>query len=203
MATIYDVDPNELIEKAAEELKKIKEIEPPVWASYVKTGRHKERPPMKQDWWYTRAAAVLRFIYRVGPIGVSKLRTKYGGKKRRGFKPPHFYRGSGNITRKILQQLEKAGLLKKTEKGTHKGRVTTPKGKSFLDKIATSLVGSIKKETVEVKKTEHKKEEPKKEEKEKLPTTEELVRKTKEFAKRKKKITAQDLVEEVKKAKNE
>ena len=141
MSNIYDIDQSELVEKAAEELKKIKEIEPPAWAAYVKTGMHKERPPIKQDWWYTRAAAILRYIYRVKLIGVSKLRTRYGGKKNKGHKPSHFYKGSGNIIRKILQQLEKAGFLKKTEKDVHKGREITPKGKSFLDKIATQIAG--------------------------------------------------------------
>ncbi|MEK6939747.1 MAG: 40S ribosomal protein S19, partial [Nanoarchaeota archaeon] len=41
--------------------------------------------------------------------------------------------------RKILQQLEKSGLVKQTEKGVHKGRILTPKGTSFLDKIAVQL----------------------------------------------------------------
>ena len=45
-------------------------------------------------------------IYRHGPIGVSKLRTKYGGKKNRGHKPEHFYKGSGSVARKVLQQFE-------------------------------------------------------------------------------------------------
>ena len=201
MATIYQVDPEELIEKAAEELKKIKEIEPPAWAAYVKTGMHKERPPIKQDWWYIRSASILRHIYKVGMVGVSKLRTRYGGKKRKGHKPSHFHRGSGSIIRKILQQLEKAGFLKKAEKGAHKGRAITPKGKSLLDKAATQLLGNVKKEVKEKKETK-KEEKPTKEEKketkkeEKLPTTDELVKQTKEFAKRKKKVTAQDLVDE-------
>ena len=137
MTTMYDIDSQELILKAAEELKKIPEIKPPVWAPFVKTGMHKERPPMNHDWWYIRTASVLRIIYRLGPIGVSKLRTKYGGKKNRGTKTEHFYKGSGNILRKSLQQLEKAGLVKFAEKGIHKGRIITPKGSSFLDKIAT------------------------------------------------------------------
>ena len=86
MASIYDVNANELIEKVAEELKKISEIKPPAWASYVKTGVHKQRPPVEADWWFMRTAAILRSIYRLGPVGVSKLRTKYGGKKDRGHK---------------------------------------------------------------------------------------------------------------------
>ena len=141
MPTMYDVESQELILKAAEELKKIPEIKPPVWAAFVKTGMHKERPPADSDWWYLRTASVLRTVYRLGPVGVSKLRAKYGGKKNRGVKKEHFYKGSGSILRKSLQQLEKAGFVKFTEKGVHKGRIATPKGKSFLDKIATQISG--------------------------------------------------------------
>ncbi len=141
MATMYDADAQELIVKAAEELKKIPEIKAPEWAPFVKTGMHKERPPANKDWWYLRTASVLRTVYRLGPVGVSKLRTKYGGRKSRGVKKRHQYKGSGNILRKVLQQLEKAGFVKFAEKGIHKGRIVTPKGKSFLDKIASQIQG--------------------------------------------------------------
>ena len=138
--TVYDVNQNELIEKASEELKKIKEVQPPAWAKFVKTGVSKERPPVDKNWWYKRIAALLRRLYTSkGPIGVSKLRTKYGSKKRRGYKPGAFYKGSGNIIRKGLQQLEKAGFATKGAKGVHKGRIITPQGKSFLDKIAKTI----------------------------------------------------------------
>ena len=156
---LYDVEPIELIEKTAEELKKIEAIKPPIWASFVKTGMHKERPPARDDWWYIRAAAILRAVRKSGPVGVQKLRTKYGGKKGRGHKPEHFYRGSGNIIRKILQQLEKAELIKKGEKGVHKGRVVTPKGISMLDKVADSIAKAKPKEE------KQKEEKPKVEEK--------------------------------------
>ena len=158
MTTMYDADSQELIQKAAEELKKIPEIKPPEWAPFVKTGMHKERPPVDSNWWYVRIASVLRTVYRLGPVGVSKLRTKYGGKKNRGVKKEHFFKGSGNILRKALQQLEKAGLVKFAEKGVHKGRIITPKGKSFLDKIAAQIAGLPKHEIKPLEKTETKKE---------------------------------------------
>ena len=132
MTTIEDTEPYELIEKTAAELKKIQEIHPPKWAHFVKTGTFKERPPMKEDWWYVRTAAIFRTIYKLGPIGVSKLRTKYGGKGNRGSAPEHHYKGSGAIIRRILQQLEKAELIKQTQKGRHKGRIVTGKGQAFL-----------------------------------------------------------------------
>ena len=138
---MYDAEPQELIEKTAQELKKMPEIKAPEWAPFVKTGMHKQRPPADKEWLFLRVASVLRTVYRLGPIGVEKLRQKYGGKKNRGHKKEHFFKGSGNILRKSLQQLEKAGLIKFVEKGVHKGRVVTPKGKSFLDKIATQISG--------------------------------------------------------------
>src|SRR3989344_4204340 len=139
MATIYDVNPNKLISKAAEELKKLESIKPPVWAPFVKTGVHKERVPVEKDFWYKRSASVLRKLYILGPVGVNKLRVKYGGKKNRGTKPEETREGSGNIIRKILQQLEKTEFIKQTEVGNHKGRVITSKGKKFLDGIAKTL----------------------------------------------------------------
>ncbi|MCP3685528.1 MAG: 30S ribosomal protein S19e [bacterium] len=139
MSIVFDVPQNDLILKVSGELKKFPEIKAPEWASFAKTGAHKERPPVDEEWWHMRAAAILRSIYKLGPIGVSKLRTKYGGKKNRGVKAEKFYKGSGSVARKILQQLEKAGLIKYAEKGVHKGRIITPKGTSILDRAALEL----------------------------------------------------------------
>jgi small subunit ribosomal protein S19e len=136
---IYDVPTNDLIEKTAVKLKAIDQITPPEWAKFVKTGVHKERPPVNPDWWYIRAASVLRKIHILGPVGVAKLRRKYGGKKNRGVQAEKTFKGSGNIVRKILQQLEAAGLAAQTVKKTHKGRVITPKGMSLLEKTAQEL----------------------------------------------------------------
>jgi len=134
---MYDVSQQELIEEVAKDLKGI--IQKPEWADFVKTGVHKERPPLRDDWWFVRAAAILRTVHLRGPIGVSKLRTKYGGRQRRGVKPERFVKGSGSIIRHILQQLESAELIKQAERGVHKGRVTTPKGDSLLFQAAKRL----------------------------------------------------------------
>lgn len=136
MAKAFEVEPGKLISEVAEELKKEDEIKAPSWAPFVKTGRHKERPPVKADWWETRAAAVLRSVAKLGPVGVSKLTVKYGGKPNRGHKPGRFRRGSGSIARKALQQLEKAGLVKQTRKGVHRGRIITDKAADILNKAA-------------------------------------------------------------------
>jgi len=134
------INPQQFVEKLAEKLKTISEIKAPEWATYVKTGRHKERPPVDRDWWHKRVASVLYKVLRYGPIGVSKLRRAYGGRKNRGVKPEHFYKGSGNILRKALQQLEKAELVKKSDKGVHKGKIVTPKGASLIHNIAKTMI---------------------------------------------------------------
>lgn len=137
MATIFDVKPQSLIKKVAEELKEEEIIEMPGWARFVKTGVSRERQPDQQDWWYVRAAAILRTLYKEGSFGVSKLRKKYGGKKNRGSKPEKFYPASGKIIRTILQQLEEADLVELKEK---EGREITPEGKSFLDRTASKIL---------------------------------------------------------------
>ncbi len=139
MATVYDVDATQLIETVAPKLQEMENIDAPEWSLFAKTGVHKERAPDREDWWYIRSAAVLRSVYERGPIGVSKLRTKYGGKRDRGHKTEHFYKGSGAVIRNILQQLEKEGLVEKKIEGLRKGRVITAKGKSLLDKTATDI----------------------------------------------------------------
>jgi len=194
MSNIYDIDQSELVEKAAEELKKLSEIKPPEWATFAKTGAHKEMPPAKKDWWYIRAASVMRIIYKLGPIGVSKLRTKYGGKKNRGVKPGTFYKSSGNILRKVLQQLEKEGLVKQLEKEKRKGRIITPKGKSFLDKIATQIAGPRAKKLQQQVKEEKKVDKAVKKEAPKKPQAKKEAKPEEKPAKKEEKKPAKDKV---------
>jgi small subunit ribosomal protein S19e len=132
MVTVRDVPADKLINRLKEELKKFKEISPPHWAKFVKSGVHRERPPEQEDFWFIRAASILRRIYLNGPVGVSRLRSYYGGARKRGSRPRHFRKASGAIIRKILQQLEKVNLIEKNKRG----RKVTAKGKKFLDKIA-------------------------------------------------------------------
>ena len=142
MATVYDVPADLLIQRVADKLKEMEEFKPPEWAAFVKTGVHKERAPEQPDWWYIRVAAIFRKVYTDGPVGIERLRTVYGGRKRRGAEPPKFRKGSGSIIRKALQQLEKAGFVKQTSEG----RVVTPQGRSFLDKTAAELKRELVKE---------------------------------------------------------
>ena len=112
MTTAYDVPADVLIDRLSGYLKEnIREIQPPEWSGYVKTGSQAERVPQNPDWWYVRSASILRKLYMNGPVGVSRLRKDYGGRKRRGVRPAHFAKAGGNIIRTVLQQLEQAGFL--------------------------------------------------------------------------------------------
>ncbi|PKP54334.1 MAG: 30S ribosomal protein S19e [Candidatus Altiarchaeales archaeon HGW-Altiarchaeales-3] len=143
MATIYDVSAAELIDEVANDLKKREKFPQPEWVKFVKTGVHKERRPENPNWWWIRAASILRKIYMNGPIGVSRLRTVYGGRKNKGVKPEKSMKGSGKIVRSILQEFDNLNFTKKTLRtpmSSAKGRVITPEGQSYMDKIATDIL---------------------------------------------------------------
>lgn len=136
MVSVKDVPADIFIERLSMYIKsEVESVKPPEWSLWVKTGVSRERPPDDPGWWYKRAASILRKLYLRGPLGVDDLRLMYGGRKDRGVRPEHFYKGGGAIIRKIMQQLEEAGLVEKTPKG----RVLTSKGRSLLDKLAASI----------------------------------------------------------------
>jgi small subunit ribosomal protein S19e len=132
--TIFAQNPVRYIPALAEALKKVPEFEVPEWAMYVKTGVSRERPPMAEDFWFTRSASILRQLYIHGVVGVGKLRTRYGSRKDRGGRPDKFFKASGKIIRVILQQAEAAGLVEKILRMQH-GRRLTQQGRDFLDSI--------------------------------------------------------------------
>ena len=138
ISVVYEMLGGEYNKKLAELLKDIPEIKEPEWAKFVKTGVAKQRPPQEKDFWYKRAASILRQIYIRKVVGVNRLRTRYGSKQNRGMKPEKFKKSSGKIIRTILQQSEKAGLIekyKKSEIGIRAGRKLTNKGKELLEGV--------------------------------------------------------------------
>lgn len=132
---VYDVPARELIEAVALDLETKFNVAKPAFVEYVKTGSHKERAPDQKNWFYVRMASLLYRVYKEGSVGVSSLRTYYGGKKRRGVKPPIFRKASGKVIRLGLQNLEKSGLIMKGAKG----RVISPKGVSYLNKKSNEV----------------------------------------------------------------
>ncbi|MGD9275876.1 MAG: 40S ribosomal protein S19 [Candidatus Pacearchaeota archaeon] len=140
MISVFDLPAQEYNLKLADALKKLPEFEEPEWAKFVKSSPSKERPIDDPDFWHKRAASILRQIYKKKIVGVNRLRTKYGSRKNRGFRPEKFQRAGGKIIRTILQQADKAGFTEiakdiKNVRSRRPGRQLTEKGKKFLEEV--------------------------------------------------------------------
>jgi small subunit ribosomal protein S19e len=142
MVTLYDVPADDLIREVAERLED--RIEEPDWMNYAKTGASKELPPQQEDFWHVRAGSLLRKVAVSGPIGVDRLATEYGGRKRGTNRyrvaQPRSETGSKKVIRTILQQLEDEDLVETAE---GEGRRITPEGRSLLDNVAADVLESL------------------------------------------------------------
>jgi len=119
--------------------KNVKEVNPPAWSAFAKTGPSRKRPPHDPDWWYVRAASILRKLYMRGPLGTSRLRAVYGGRKDYSMRKAHKSRSGGSSIRKILQQLEQAGLVAHDKKG----RFIQSEGRRLIDRITMELAKEV------------------------------------------------------------
>lgn len=136
ISSVYEMPANEYNTKLAEALKQIPEFKEPEWSLFVKSGVSRVKPPTNKDFWFKRAASILRQAYIRNIIGVNRLRTRYGGKQNRGMRPERFKKASGKIIRVILQQAEAAGLLEKYNvSGKRAGRKLTAKGRELMEGI--------------------------------------------------------------------
>ncbi|KAI3320381.1 40S ribosomal protein S19 [Xylariaceae sp. AK1471] len=153
--SVRDVDAHKFIETYSQFLKRQGKLPVPGWVDTVKTGVSRELPPQvshyrtiprfdmsldsypaieSEDWFYVRAAAVARHVYMRKTVGVGRLRKVHGSAKNRGVRPSHHVDASGSIDRKVLQALEKIGVVEQDEeKG---GRRITQSGQRDLDRIA-------------------------------------------------------------------
>ncbi len=135
-----DVPPSVLLPKLAAELRTRQSVTPPPWASFVKTGVHKQRAPDQPDWWYLRSASVLRKIYLQGYVGIERLSAEYGGKRDRGSAPYHARTGSRAVLREIVQQLERAGLVQPYKT---RGRRVSPEGQKLVDTLSRDALKGL------------------------------------------------------------
>ena len=135
MADVRTISAEKYNKILAEALKKIEEFQVPEWVIFVKSSAHKARPIAEPDFWYKRAASILRQLYIRNIVGVGRLRTRYGGRKNRGSKPAEFRKSGGKIIRTILKQAESASLVEKS-KEKRAGRKLTENGRKFLEELA-------------------------------------------------------------------
>ena len=138
MVTIYDVPADALIEAVAARLED--RIDEPDWVEFAKTGAGKELPPEQEDFWYVRSASLLRKVAQNEPIGIERLATEYGSKKRGSnrysVRPGEHEGASRNLIRTSLQALEDDGLVT-TAAG--EGRRLSDEGEAFLSEVATEV----------------------------------------------------------------
>lgn len=150
MPTPYNVPAPDFIQRLAKHIKdNVDQVQPPPWSQIAKTSSHTTRQPEDPEWWFTRAASILRKIYIYGPIGTQQLRADYGGRTGGKVHREHARQGSGSNIRKIMQQLETAGLI---EPSKNKGRVMTREGRRTLDKLAAEIQEELEKKMPELKK---------------------------------------------------
>jgi len=143
MPSPRDVSAAKFIRAYSSHLKRSGKLEIPNWVDIVKTGVGKELGPYDPDWFYVRAAALARHIYLKGNSGLSPLRKYMGNAKRRGVRPAHHSEASGAVQRKIIQALEKIGVLEQSENG---GRVISQEGQRDLDRISTAVIQKVRKQ---------------------------------------------------------
>jgi len=131
--TVRDVAAPAFIAAYAEVLKNNDKFVVPKWADTVKTGVFKELAPYDPDWYFIRAAAIVRKIYLRQGTGVGALKKRFGGAYRRGARPEIHRDAAGGLIRTILIALDE---LKITEKSAKGGRKISRVGQQALDLVA-------------------------------------------------------------------
>jgi small subunit ribosomal protein S19e len=150
LTTPHDVPASKYIDRLSKYLREnIDEVQPLPWATFAKTGTHAEKQPQNPNWWYIRSASILRKVYIHGPIGLENLRSDYGGRKNNGVKKNHAAKAGGSSIRKVIQQLETAGLIQIKRP---QGRIMTPKGRKMMQEVAGDLSKELYKSIPELKK---------------------------------------------------
>ncbi|CAI4732318.1 BCN_G0047750.mRNA.1.CDS.1 [Saccharomyces cerevisiae] len=136
--SVRDVAAQDFINAYASFLQRQGKLEVPGYVDIVKTSSGNEMPPQDAEgWFYKRAASVARHIYMRKQVGVGKLNKLYGGAKSRGVRPYKHIDASGSINRKVLQALEKIGIVEISPKG---GRRISENGQRDLDRIAAQTL---------------------------------------------------------------
>ena len=140
MTHATDVPADALLPRLAAELKNRKAVEPPKWAMFAKTGVHTQLAPTQRDWWFLRSASVMRKISLVGPTGVERLSSEYGGRRDRGSAPYHARTGSRAVLRTIVHQLEHSGLVQAQK---NRGRRLSPEGQRMIDSVSREVLKDL------------------------------------------------------------
>mmetsp|Transcript_3857 Transcript_3857/g.5159 ORF Transcript_3857/g.5159 Transcript_3857/m.5159 type:complete len:339 (+) Transcript_3857:3-1019(+) len=136
--TVREVPAPALLKFVAADLRDKFKIKVPEEAMFIKTGCHNQRAPMDDDWFYTRAAAVLRHTYLAKKwMSVGKLRRVFSGKQNRGHRPWKTKKAAGGNIRKAFQELVAIRLVEKNPEG--RGHRITERGRRYLNIMSTKV----------------------------------------------------------------
>mmetsp|Transcript_18461 Transcript_18461/g.51795 ORF Transcript_18461/g.51795 Transcript_18461/m.51795 type:complete len:151 (+) Transcript_18461:147-599(+) len=132
---VKDVSANDFIATYAAHLKSNDKLQLPTWVDVVKTAHAKELPPMDEDWYFVRAAAICRRLYSRPDIGIGRFTTLFGTKLRRGQRKERQSKAAAGLIRHICKALEEVGILEKSA-SVKGGRKLTASGQRDMDLIA-------------------------------------------------------------------
>jgi small subunit ribosomal protein S19e len=120
---IFEVCPHALNRVLAEHIKTSEILTIPKEVDIIKTGHGKEMPPADSDWYYKRAASIIRKLcintigeYKWG-VGIPTFASRYGCRKNRGSRPSKMVNGATGHVRKIMHDFERCNWVIKVEKG--------------------------------------------------------------------------------------
>ena len=99
--TVLDVDYNVFINALANKLKADGKLAQPDWTQFVKTGVTRQYSPNEQNWYYLKAAAILRRVYIQGPLGIKDFRKIFASEKQSCVGKSHHVLASGKLCRVI------------------------------------------------------------------------------------------------------
>jgi small subunit ribosomal protein S19e len=115
MASVKDIPADQFIAALAAHFKDSQKLQLPQWHDLVKTGVARELAPVNSDWYFVRVAALARKVYLFPNRGVGSYARVFGGAQDNGTKRSHHRKASTGIIRTALQQLEKLGLVQKSD----------------------------------------------------------------------------------------
>jgi len=138
MVTIYDVPADAPSRKSPHDSKTGSTS--PTGSNSPRAAPARRLPPKQEDFWYVRSASLLRKVAQNEPIGIERLATEYGSKKRGSnrysVRPGEHEGGSRKLIRASLQALEEDGLVT-TAAG--EGRRISDDGEAFLSEVAADV----------------------------------------------------------------
>lgn len=141
---VNDVPSSLFIERLANHFQEKNIIKLPKYSNLVKCSYSNEIAPLDPNWFFTKAAAVARQIYRNKnkTLGVGTLKQTFNKKHRRGANSEVTSRHGGKILRDIVKQLKEQKFAEnyKSTSGTSHGLLLTKTGRSLLDKVAAGCL---------------------------------------------------------------